>query len=179
RPFYRKKRFMIPSCVLLTLLIAAVVIGVIMGTKSKPTKYVCVNPFEPADAIDTGNFPSSSVLGHFDNDTYIDIAIANSNDDTVSVLLGDKAQIFRSTRPAIGESPSSMIAVDLNNDNKIDLVVANTDDDTVSVLFGLGNGLFLDAVDYDVGQGPNYLTFADFNNDSQLDIAVTNRDDVT
>ncbi|CAF4396643.1 unnamed protein product, partial [Adineta steineri] len=68
--------------------------------------YVCDNPFEPFDAIDTGNFPSSSVLGYFDNDTYIDVAIANSNDNTVSLLIGDKEQIFRSTRPAIGQSPS-------------------------------------------------------------------------
>ncbi|CAF4146343.1 unnamed protein product, partial [Adineta steineri] len=37
RPFYRKKRFMIPTCLLLTLFIAGVIIGVILGTKSKTT----------------------------------------------------------------------------------------------------------------------------------------------
>ncbi|CAF4405465.1 unnamed protein product, partial [Adineta steineri] len=37
RPFYRKKRVMIPTCLSIILLIAAVIIGVILGIKSKPT----------------------------------------------------------------------------------------------------------------------------------------------
>ncbi|CAF4127175.1 unnamed protein product, partial [Adineta steineri] len=85
RPFYRKKRFMIPTCLLLTLFIAGVIIGVILGTKSKTTKYVCENPFQPSDPINTGRYPSSSVVGYFDNDTYLDIAIVNSKDNTVAL----------------------------------------------------------------------------------------------
>ncbi|CAF1350425.1 unnamed protein product [Adineta steineri] len=66
RPFYRKKRFMIPTCLLLTLFIAGVIIGVILGTKSKnmtPLKSVCNNPFQSqAIPASTGNYPSSAVL---------------------------------------------------------------------------------------------------------------------
>ncbi|CAF4439961.1 unnamed protein product, partial [Adineta steineri] len=108
------------------LFIAGVIIGVILGTKSKTTKYVCEKPFQLSDPFNTGKYPSSSVLGYFDNDTYLDIAISNSLENSVTLLLGDKEQIFRTTRPATGDAPSSMVVVDLNNDTKIDLVVTNT-----------------------------------------------------
>jgi len=63
------------------------------------------------------------------------LAVANYEDDTMSVLLGDGNGTFQ---PHVdyptGHSPSSLAVGDFNGDGKLDLAVANTSGNSVSVL---------------------------------------------
>ena len=72
-----------------------------------------------------------------------DLVTANSDGNTVSVLLGNGDGTFSVQQTfAVGRSPRAVAVADLNGDGIPDLVVANYNDDTVSVLLGKGDGTF-------------------------------------
>ncbi|CAF0889774.1 unnamed protein product [Didymodactylos carnosus] len=68
-----------------------------------------------------------------------DVAVANSTDNTVSVLLGEGA-FQTQMNYTVGTSASSVMSHDFNNDNKLDLAAANVADNTVSVLLDKEDG---------------------------------------
>ncbi|MHC5722330.1 MAG: FG-GAP repeat domain-containing protein, partial [Nostoc sp.] len=87
----------------------------------------------------------------FNNDSKLDLAVANNGDNTVSVLLGNGNGLFQTPmNSTVGNNPSFVISGDFNNDNKLDLAVANNGDNTVSVLLGNGNGSFQTPMNYTV-----------------------------
>ncbi|CAF4311960.1 unnamed protein product, partial [Adineta steineri] len=174
RPFYRKKRFIIPFFSLLALFIAGVIVAIVVGL-SNNTPYVCSDPFQQQGSFVTGRNPSATVLDHFRNAIDFDIAVANLADSTVTMLLRNKDYVFQTTSGITGTQPVSIVSEDFNNDGKLDIVTANSDDDTITILVGIGNGLFQDPVNYTVGSGPSYLIAADFNNDKKMDLAVSNQ----
>ena len=50
--------------------------------------------FAPADDYAVGDDPESLTSGDYDGDEALDLAVANSGDDDVSILLGDGAGDF-------------------------------------------------------------------------------------
>jgi hypothetical protein len=127
--------------------------------------------FKQKQDFAVGFQPSSAVSADFNGDTYADLAVANSNSNTVSVLLGQDSNAdnkadgtFRAkqdfpiaTRTCNDflcawntAAPNQVISADFNGDNKADLATANlgssTFNDTgpggVSVLLGKGDGSF-------------------------------------
>src|SRR2546426_877598 len=88
----------------------------------------------------TGAFPLSVTVGDLNGDGKLDLAVANSNPDTVSVLLnttapGAATPSFAAKQDfATGTTPRSVTVGDLNADGKLDLAVTNHDYNTVSVL---------------------------------------------
>src|ERR687897_308197 len=89
-----------------------------------------------------GDEPISVAVGDFNNDTILDLAVANQNSDNVSILLGNGNGTFVDT-PAVnfgaGDGPFSVAVGDFNNDTILDLAVANFLSDNVSILLGTGN----------------------------------------
>jgi hypothetical protein len=90
------------------------------------------------------NILSSVAIGDFNHDGSLDVAVANSIDDTVSVLLGNGSGALTPSGPAIsvGRNPKSIRAGDFNDDGYSDLAVANYNDGTVTTLLNNKNGTF-------------------------------------
>ncbi|MHB8657096.1 MAG: FG-GAP-like repeat-containing protein [Solirubrobacteraceae bacterium] len=133
----------------------------------------------PAAVFSVGNAPTGIVTGDFDSDGKPDIAVADSQDNTVSVLRDRTATnaTMASFAPrlvdAVGSGPAAIAAGDLNGDGRIDLVTANQDG-TLSVLLGNGDGTF--APERTLRLGPDPLTavaIADLNGDGAPDIVAT------
>jgi hypothetical protein len=133
-----------------------------------------------------GSEPTGEAVGDLNGDGKPDLVIANRNDGTVSVLLGNGDGTFS---PATGSPISvdsgstSVVIGDFNGDGKPDLAVANqfTSPGTVSVLLGNGDGTFSAATGspISVGAGPDAIAMSDFNRDGNLDLVIANRDDNT
>jgi DNA/RNA endonuclease YhcR with UshA esterase domain len=134
--------------------------------------------FRLASSPSTGNYPSSVAVGDFNGDGKLDLAVANLDSDTVSILLGDGAGNFTlASSPSTGNYPSSVAVGDFNGDGKEDLAVANYGSNTVSVFLGDGTGNFSLASSPATGSNPESVAVGDFNRDGNLDLAVANEND--
>ena len=121
--------------------------------------------------------PVSVAVGTFDIDTKIDIAVANYNENTVSVLKGLGGGTFSSpTNYNVGQGPSMICTADLNKDSKLDLITANKDADTLTILSGVGNGTFAlsQTVTLAASTQPVCVLPADLNGDGKLDLVTAN-----
>jgi len=122
----------------------------------------------------TGNYPTGVAIADFNGDGRLDLAITNSQDNTVSILLGKPDGTFapKNDIPTTGWSMAVAVG-DFNADGKMDLAIVNSGG-TVSILLGNGDGTFQAPVDYPTGIAPIALTVADFNHDGKADLAVLN-----
>ncbi len=132
----------------------------------------------------TGSGPAGVVVSDFNGDGVYDLATANSNDNTVTVLLGNGSGGFTAAPGSpfsTGASPSAIVTGDFNNDGRLDLAIANNAGNSVTVLLGNGSGGFSAAPGspFATGAFPIGLTLGDFNGDQKLDIAVANSGDNT
>ncbi len=121
------------------------------------------------------NGPSAIVAGDFTGDGRLDLAIANYNSGTVSILLGNGDGTFRApVNYTVGVAPDAIVAQDFNGDGRLDLAVTNQSDNTVSILLGNGDGTFQPALTYSTGEytTPTAIVAGDFNGDGHLDLAV-------
>lgn len=131
----------------------------------------------PGTPIATGNKPQSVATGDFNGDGKQDIAVANSAESTLTILLGDGAGNFTPTSgspiSAGGVLPGVLIAKDFNKDNKVDLAVLYAVGG-VQVLLGDGKGGFTAAP---AGIAPvsstGFMATGDFNGDLVPDLAIS------
>ena len=95
--------------------------------------------------ISTGHRPGSIAVADLNRDNKPDLVVANTEDSTVSVLLGDGRGHFV---PAIGSpfacgvSPNDIAVTDMNRDGNSDLILANTGTPYLTILLGDGKGGF-------------------------------------
>ena len=148
------------------------------GTFSPPTGI--------ASVLATGRSPSALALADFNNAKYtngnpiLDLAVANQNDNTVSIFPGNGNGTFQArTDYSTGASPVYVATGDFNGDGIPDVATANFTDNTVSVLLGqaaangTANGTLATRTDYPAGAGPTSIAVADYNRDGIPDLAVT------
>ncbi len=123
-----------------------------------------------------GARPWCLAVGDFNGDGKADLAVANYDGNTVSVLLGNGDGTFQTAvNYSAGTTPIAVAVGDFNGDGKADLAVANANSNNVSVLLGNGDGTFQAAVNYNVGSNPYFVAVGDFNGDGKADLVVTNR----
>jgi len=123
----------------------------------------------------TGSSPASVAVGDFNGDDKLDLAVANENSNTVSILLGDGAGNFRlASSSATGYLPISLAVGDFNGDGILDLAVANYGSNSVSILLGDSTGNFKLASSLATGGYPDSVAVGDFNGDGRLDLVVAN-----
>lgn len=119
-----------------------------------------------------GSQPNSVVTADFNGDGVADLAVTNSGDSAVSILIGRGDGTFgAASSVAVGAGPTEIIAADFNADGKPDLAVANSNGASLTVLIGNGDGTFRRA-DVSVGGGQASLAAGDFNGDGKTDLAV-------
>jgi hypothetical protein len=95
--------------------------------------------------LPTGRSPASIAVADLNHDQHADLVVANFDDGTVSVLLGDGKEHFTPAHGspfACGPSPNDIAVADLNGDGNPDLIVANTETPNITVLLGDGRGGF-------------------------------------
>src|SRR6202167_3130500 len=132
-------------------------------------------PSTPSSSVAAGTQPTGLVTGDFNGDGKIDLAIANSGSNTVSMLLGNGDGTFTAgTHVAVGSRPAWLVTGDFNEDGIPDLAVVNSGSNTVSILLGNGDGTFTLHASPGTGSAPFAVAAGDFNADGHLDLAVTN-----
>jgi hypothetical protein len=152
-----------------------------VGTQALTLRLITAVSVSRAD-VAVGTNPYGLISADFNGDGKPDLAVANSGDNTVSVLLGNGGGTFTAQQPklATGSVPYSLTAGDFNGDSKLDLAVtnfANGVPSTVSIFLGNGDGTFQAPATYAAGSGPISVITGDFNGDSKLDLAVANQND--
>ncbi|MGN7400821.1 FG-GAP-like repeat-containing protein [Cytobacillus praedii] len=125
-----------------------------------------------------GILTSDITAGDFNGDGFIDLAVVNEADNTVSILLNNGFAMFTpgpgSPFPT-GTIPLSIVSADFNGDGKIDLATADVGG-TVTVLLNNGSAMFSFAPGspFPAGPAPFDLIAADFDGNGTIDIAVAN-----
>ena len=133
-------------------------------------------------ATDTASSPSplNVVIGDFNHDGKLDLAIANAAAGTVGVLLGNGDGTFGNlaSYPVTGFEPQSVTTADVNGDGYLDLLVPGFTDGPGAVGVLLANndnsGTF-QAVSFVTltGSFPQYVAVGDLNKDGNPDLAIT------
>jgi hypothetical protein len=133
--------------------------------------------------VATSNVPSKVVvLGNFDGDTHLDLAVLQesfSGNTVIAVLKGDGAGNFGAPTLLTSSGTTGWLDVgDVNSDGSLDLVLAGFSPAVVSFLLGDGLGGFSSGA-YAPAPflgGAGYLRLADINNDSRPDVITLHRD---
>ena len=152
----------------------------------EPLEDRCTPSFSPAVPYDVVN-PQGVATADFNVDGRLDLAVSNSDSNTVSVLLGNGDGTFQAARTSVtGLDPQSLLAGDLNGDGKTDLVVQSGYNGgyALSVLLGNGDGTlqppqnvvlpYVSPPGYtgSLGQTPISVALGDLNGDGKLDLVA-------
>lgn len=133
----------------------------------------------PETRIAVGVTPNSVEIADFNRDGNLDLVVANSGSDNVSVLLGDGKGVLLQKKgspfPA-GHSPNDICIADFNGDGKLDMALANHELKYLTVLSGDGQGGFSPAPGSPVAvlsrPHTHGVATGDFNGDGKLDLVT-------
>ena len=119
-------------------------------------------------------FSGIPVIGDFNGDGKLDVAIPGGYYGFIAVLLGNGDGTFQSEvdYPILQDGRASVVA-DINGDGKLDILTSCTNG-TVAVLLGKGDGTFVNGSSPALASGD--LQIADLNGDRKLDLATVTAD---
>lgn len=127
-----------------------------------------------------GTNPFGVVTADFNGDGILDVALANRDSDTVTVLLGTgtggvgDGGFGAPVSYDVLEQPVKIVAADFNANGIIDLATANELSNNVGIMLGVGDGTFGATTYFATGTGPDKITFGDFNGNGIIDLLTTN-----
>ncbi|HEV8699961.1 MAG TPA: FG-GAP-like repeat-containing protein [Candidatus Polarisedimenticolia bacterium] len=126
-----------------------------------------------------GDAPSFATAYDFDRDGRIDLALANAESSSVSILMGLGDGTFSDpVRYEARWSPSSMAVGDFDGDGSVDLAVScgggpyQSGSGDITLLMGRGDGTFVPGLVLSVDRFAWSVTVGDFNLDGRDDLAV-------
>jgi len=130
-----------------------------------------------------GAGPTSLVIGQFDNNSKLDVALTANYTGNVTVLLNfdPLSKTFASrSYVKVGNEPLDIAAGQFGGDSKPDLVVVNKADNSVQLLTNNGSGVFTaGAATASGGKTSVSLVVGNFTGDSSLDVAVVHASPLT
>ncbi|CAF1324737.1 unnamed protein product, partial [Rotaria sp. Silwood1] len=125
------------------------------------------------------SLPFSLAAGDFNNDNYLDLAIANYGTNNVGILFGNTNRTFEKQitfLTGFASHPYSIAIGHFNDDGFVDIATANSGTHEIGVLLNNGNRTFTNQATYSVGSASPYAVgVGDFNQDNRLDIVITNK----
>lgn len=130
-----------------------------------------------------GSGEGQIVIGDFNRDGKLDIAVVNQSDNTISLLLGNGDGTFQAGKVVTSALASDgflgfLVAADFNGDGKIDLAVPDyvgSASGQVAILLGNGDGTFQAPTFLTTAGGATGIAAADLNKDGKLDLVVANQ----
>lgn len=143
-----------------------------------------VNTISFAAGVDfaTGASPAFVAVGDINGDGKLDIAVANTNDASVSLLRNTSTNgninFAAKVDVAVGTAPRFIAYGDIDNDGKIDLAVANSSSSSVSILRNTSstNTISLATkVDFTTPSFPVSVSIGDLDNDGKIDMVTANQ----
>ncbi|HEX4750130.1 MAG TPA: FG-GAP-like repeat-containing protein [Bryobacteraceae bacterium] len=147
------------------------------ATASTATQTITVTPVKATSilyggALTAGQGPQSIAAADFNGDGLADLAVANANDNTLSIFLGNGDGTFQ---PAVSYpvsasgSSTQVVAADVNGDGKPDLIVVNG---ILSIYLGNGDGTFQNPAERQDLNGPVVVAVGDVNGDGIPDLVL-------
>ncbi len=133
--------------------------------------------FDPPVMYAVELVPTSVTAAELNGDGHLDLAVTNSESNTVSVLFNSGDGTFGGvgTFPT-GSGPFALAAGDFDGDGDNDLAVVLKDVNLVSVHLNDGTGMFTLDATMAVGDTPRSIDVGDLNHDNEPDIVVANRE---
>ncbi|CAF0985813.1 unnamed protein product [Adineta ricciae] len=123
--------------------------------------------------------PISLITGDFNNDNYVDIAVANYDTHNIVILYANNKSTFENQvilSTGLGSHPCSIAAGYINDDSFLDIVVANYGTNSAGMFLSNFNGTFTNQQTFSLGKvSPYAIALGDFNRDNNMDIAITNQ----
>ena len=132
--------------------------------------------FAPDAPFDVDRAAYGMAVADFNKDGRLDIAVGDSPNDKVVILLGKAGGGFvRENAYPVGDGPMAVESADFNSDGRADLAVAHQAGRRVTVLLRTASGFAHDPSSPIVtNQTATGIATADFNKDTRIDLAVAN-----
>ena len=129
--------------------------------------------FGNPNQFDAGDSPSSLVVGNFNTDSFVDVAVLNSISANISVFLGVPGGSFLDASNVFaGTTPQDLVMADINGDNLQDLLVSNGLNQRVNILYGSVSGNYSLIEEIRVGVNSIFLDIDDVNSDGAVDLSI-------
>src|SRR5450432_2329216 len=129
--------------------------------------------------IKVGKGPGSVEVADFNKDGFPDMAVANAEDSSVTILQGNGKGKFTEAPGSpffANRYPNDIVIADFNKDGNPDLGIANTEVSFLTVLLGNGKGQFQQVANspFIVNSKPHThgIATGDFNGDGNPDLAT-------
>ena len=160
-------------------------LSMLLNTTATPA---ALTNFAAQQSFATDAGPSAVIAADFDNDGIIDVASANFDMNSMSVLRGttvpgSATPTFAAQQSfAVGGDPFAMVAGHFSQSGRLDIAVVNNASNTVSVLNNISDASgvnFATPLTFAVGTGPNAIITYDVNGDGLSDLVVSNFGDNT
>lgn len=154
---------------------ASLVLGLLL-TLSLSQAAVDQIDFQKAPDLPAGNAPYYLQTADFDGDGHIDIATANRDANSVTVLFLEEDPIttvsaWRRDFPT-GNGPFALFAGDLNGDQRADLATVDMGDNSLSLLLNQGGKNFAKKESFPLPGTPYAIAGADLDGDRDIDLVV-------
>ncbi|HIK57674.1 MAG TPA: VCBS repeat-containing protein [Nitrospinaceae bacterium] len=131
-------------------------------------------------SINVKGQPTGIVVGNYNNDKIIDVAVAlaGNGNKGVQVLWGQGNGKFESSKVfKAGKQPLSIVSLDVNNDGMLDFVTSSNSLHSLNTIVNNGDKTFDPLKEFASGNFPKFVVAADFTGDGFPDIAVSNSTD--